>query len=75
MMTANGGRQFTPGDLEDMQYTHAVMKESLRLHPSIYYVLRQASKDDTIPPVRSSRQRGTRDQGDIFSMSIASYNR
>ncbi|KAK0458908.1 cytochrome P450, partial [Desarmillaria tabescens] len=79
MITANGGSQFTPGALEDMPYTHA---ESLRLHPSIYYVLRQAAKDDIIPistPITTRSGQVINEvpvaKGTSVFVSIAGYNR
>ncbi|PBK89827.1 cytochrome P450 [Armillaria gallica] len=79
MPTANGGGQFTPGVLEDMPYTHA---ESLRLHPSIYYVLRQAAKDDIIPtstPITTRSGQVINEipvaKGTSVFVSIAGYNR
>ncbi|KAI0263463.1 cytochrome P450 [Gloeopeniophorella convolvens] len=46
---ANGGEEFSAADLDGMAYTQAAMKESMRLHPIFWTLLREAARDDVIP--------------------------
>ncbi|KAI0263461.1 cytochrome P450 [Gloeopeniophorella convolvens] len=46
---ANGEEDFTIADLDSMTYTQAAMKESMRLHPIFWTLLREAARDDVVP--------------------------
>ncbi|CDO77274.1 hypothetical protein BN946_scf184753.g24 [Trametes cinnabarina] len=48
-VTERGDSDFSVSDLDSMTYVQAAMKEVLRLHPIVYGLLREASRDDVIP--------------------------
>ena len=53
---ARGSTEFSLADIEAMQFTQAVVKETLRLHPVAPHMFRVAMKDDVLPlakPVRT----------------------
>ncbi|KAI0263459.1 cytochrome P450 [Gloeopeniophorella convolvens] len=45
----NAGEDFSAADLDNMTYMQAAMKESMRLHPIIWTLLRETARDDVIP--------------------------
>ncbi|KAI0253566.1 cytochrome P450 [Lactifluus subvellereus] len=45
----NGGGELSAADLDNMTFTQATLKESMRLHPIVYWLRREASRDDVIP--------------------------
>ena len=45
---ALSGRTPTFGDLGNLEYTHWVVQEALRLYPSVYAFSRRAERDDTV---------------------------
>ncbi|KAI0253563.1 cytochrome P450 [Lactifluus subvellereus] len=45
----NGGGELSAADLDNMTFTQATLKESMRLHPIVYWIPREASRDDVIP--------------------------
>ncbi|KAH9942950.1 PAH-inducible cytochrome P450 monooxygenase PC-PAH 1 [Amylocystis lapponica] len=56
-VSARGDADFQVSDFDAMTYTIAVIKESLRLHPIVPTLVREASRDDVIPlefPVTST---------------------
>ncbi|KAK0228911.1 cytochrome P450 [Armillaria fumosa] len=74
--------ELTASRFESMQYTVAVIKEALRLHPVVYGPFLQPAEDDVLPlskPIRtldgkliSSIPVG---KGQIIHVSISGYNR
>lgn len=79
---ARGGSDFTANDLDNMQYLHAVIKESMRFHPALYQNYRQAARDDVIPlskPIPGPDGQLTDKlpiaKGTKIILSIAAYNR
>jgi len=46
---ARGEPQLNIDDLETMSYMIAVIKESLRIHPIVYHIMRVAGRDDVLP--------------------------
>ncbi|MEV6559309.1 cytochrome P450 [Nocardia sp. NPDC051756] len=46
--TVLGGRRPTPGDLDDLTWTSAVIEESMRLYPPSWLIERQAAADDVL---------------------------
>ncbi|KAI0829070.1 PAH-inducible cytochrome P450 monooxygenase PC-PAH 1 [Trametes gibbosa] len=44
-----GDSEFSVSDLDSMTYVLAAMKEVLRLHPIVYTLLRQSTRDDVLP--------------------------
>nr|BAL05189.1 cytochrome P450 [Phanerodontia chrysosporium] len=81
-INARGDADFTMDDLESMQYLHAALKETLRYHPIVYHLAREASKDDVIPlayPVTTIKGETVSEipiaAGQIIMPNIAAYNR
>ncbi|KAH9989043.1 cytochrome P450 [Russula compacta] len=63
----NGGKEVSVTDLDSMEFTHATLKESMRLHPIVYFLPREAGCDDVIPlafPIT------TKSGKEIFSIPI-----
>ncbi|KAI9066918.1 cytochrome P450 [Trametes sanguinea] len=48
-VTERGDSDFSISDLDSMTYVQAAMKEVMRLHPIVYGLIREASRDDVIP--------------------------
>ncbi|OCH96330.1 cytochrome P450 [Obba rivulosa] len=46
---ARGKIEYTLEDLDNLRYTTAAVKESLRLHAVVYHLTREATKDDILP--------------------------
>ncbi|KAI0284849.1 cytochrome P450 [Russula brevipes] len=44
-----GGKELSTADLDSMTFTQATLKESMRLHPIVYLLPREAGHDDVIP--------------------------
>jgi len=44
-----GGEVLSATDLDSMTYTLATLKESLRFHPVVHMIAREATRDDVIP--------------------------
>lgn len=79
---ARGGSDFTASDLDNMQYLHAVIKESMRYHPALYQNYRQAARDDVLPLSKPIIGRNGEEitklpiaKGTKIILSIAAYNR
>ncbi|KAL6303953.1 cytochrome P450 [Sparassis latifolia] len=68
-MTARGDSDFSIVDLDSMTYVLAAMKETLRYHPIVYSLVREAARDDVIPLSMSITK------GQEVAFSIAVYNR
>ncbi|KDQ64100.1 hypothetical protein JAAARDRAFT_64014 [Jaapia argillacea MUCL 33604] len=77
-----GDPEFALADIEAMPYLQAVLKESLRLHPVVPQIPREASKDDVLPlykPIQTESGKLIHEvpipQGTRLILSIAAYNR
>ncbi|KAN0129558.1 cytochrome P450 [Lactarius tabidus] len=77
-----GEERISPADLDNMVYTQAALKESMRLHPIIWILRRTAGRDDVIPlafPVttRSGEQISSIPvrKGTPIDILIGAYNR
>jgi len=77
-----GDSGFTAQDFEAMPYMNAVVKESLRFHPVVPNIHRQATKDDVLPlskPIISTTGELLHElpipKGTKIMASIAGYNR
>ncbi|KAG6907508.1 hypothetical protein DXG01_008652 [Tephrocybe rancida] len=46
---ARGDSHYTSADLNSMPYLNAVMKETLRFHPVVISIQREAAKEDVLP--------------------------
>ncbi|KAI0263473.1 cytochrome P450 [Gloeopeniophorella convolvens] len=78
----NGGAEFSAADLDSMTYTQATLKESMRLHPIVYQLAREAGRDDVIPlafPITTKTGEQISSipvkKGTPVDISIAAYNR
>ncbi|KAF8638059.1 hypothetical protein AX16_010691 [Volvariella volvacea WC 439] len=81
-IAAKGGSDFAASDLDNMQYLHAVIKESMRFHPALYQNYRMAAKDDVLPlstPIVTTAGETINElhvpKGIKIIASIAAYNR
>ncbi|KAG6808982.1 hypothetical protein H0H92_002100 [Tricholoma furcatifolium] len=79
---ARGDDHYTSTDLDSMAYLNAVLKETLRYHPVVISLIREAARDDVIPlstPIRTvSGELITEipvSKGQKVSTSIGCYNR
>jgi cytochrome P450 len=77
-----GGEMLSATDLDSMTYTLATLKESLRLHPVVHTLTRDAIQDDVIPlssPIvmKSGEQVSSIQvrKGTPINVAIAVYNR
>jgi len=82
VVNARGDYEYSVADLEGMQYVQAVLKEILRLHPSVPSFLLVAMEDDVIPlskPTLTTRGESISSipvrTGQHVSVSLAGYNR
>ncbi|EMD37101.1 hypothetical protein CERSUDRAFT_115012 [Gelatoporia subvermispora B] len=81
-VNARGNTEYEMSDLDGMQYTLAVLKEVLRLHPVVYGPFVYAEKDDILPlqtPIKTKDGRLISEipvaAGQYVHMSFAGYNR
>ncbi|KAA1474646.1 cytochrome P450 [Dentipellis sp. KUC8613] len=81
-VTARGDSDLSAADLDGMPILNAVLKESMRLHPIVWYMARTAENDDVIPlafPVTSKSGETISAipvrKGQDIQISIAAYNR
>ncbi|KAI0306228.1 cytochrome P450 [Multifurca ochricompacta] len=44
-----GGEELSASDLDGMTFTQATLKEAMRLHPIVYFLPREAGRDEVIP--------------------------
>ncbi|KAJ7278476.1 cytochrome P450 [Mycena rebaudengoi] len=79
---ARGGTEFTAADFDNMPYTIAVMKETLRFHPVAYHSMREAARDEVLPlskPILTKSGEMITElpipKGMALIISIAGYNR
>ncbi|KIJ43585.1 hypothetical protein M422DRAFT_169637 [Sphaerobolus stellatus SS14] len=77
-----GDTELTIGDMDSMQYMLVAMKETLRFHPILSGLMREAAKDDVIPLSIPQRTKlGTTvtsipvSKGQIVVTCIIAYNR
>ncbi|GJJ11625.1 hypothetical protein Clacol_005861 [Clathrus columnatus] len=77
-----GDIELTIADFDSMSYLQAVMKETLRVYPTIPNILRQAGKDDCIPlsyPVPTVNGKIISEvpinRGERIFISLIAYNR
>ncbi|KAH7925485.1 cytochrome P450 [Leucogyrophana mollusca] len=73
---------FTPADLDAMTFTNAAIKESLRLHPIVPTLAREAEEDDVLPlsvPIETKSGKIITEipipKGTPIIASICTYNR
>ncbi|THG97108.1 hypothetical protein EW026_g4830 [Hermanssonia centrifuga] len=81
-ISARGDSELTIEDLDGMVYLPAAMKETLRFHPIVYHLGREAAKDDVIPlskPVYGKSGEMISEipvtAGQNIMISICAYNR
>lgn len=81
-IAARGGVDFTMEDLESMVYLQAALKETLRYHPIVYHLTRDAAKDDVLPlsnPIVTATGETISEipiaAGQVIQVSICAYNR
>ncbi|KAI0640269.1 PAH-inducible cytochrome P450 monooxygenase PC-PAH 1 [Trametes polyzona] len=77
-----GDSEFSVTDLDSMTYVLAAMKEVLRLHPIVYGLIREATRDDVLPlsaPLTTSTGEVVDEipipKGTPCNVSIWAYNR
>ncbi|TFY76007.1 hypothetical protein EWM64_g8005 [Hericium alpestre] len=77
-----GDEDFSIADLEGMSIMHACLKESMRLHPIVFRLLREAAQDDVLPlafPITTKTGEQISQipvqKGQPVTISIAGYNR
>jgi cytochrome P450 len=82
MRAKKGGEMLSATDLDSMTYTLATLKESLRLHPVVHTLTRDAIQDDVIPlaaPIvtKSGEQLSSIHvrKGTPINLAISVYNR
>ncbi|KAH9989062.1 cytochrome P450 [Russula compacta] len=78
----NGGKELSVRDLDGMEFTQATLKESMRLHPVVYTLNREAGRDDVIPlafPITTKSGKRISSipitKGTPIDVSIGAYNR
>ncbi|EGO24688.1 hypothetical protein SERLADRAFT_356230 [Serpula lacrymans var. lacrymans S7.9] len=81
-MEARGDEDFVPSDFDSMLFMNAVIKESLRLHPIIPMLFREAASEDVIPlsqPIETASGKVINQvpvsKGQVINISICAYNR
>ncbi|KAF8842051.1 cytochrome P450 [Paxillus ammoniavirescens] len=79
---ARGDDDLIPSDYDTLAFTNAVIKESLRLHPIVPYLVRKADRDDALPlstPIVTKSGKVIKDipisKGQHIIASICAYNR
>ncbi|KAJ6524397.1 cytochrome P450 [Mycena vulgaris] len=79
---ARGDAEFSIADLDGMPFMLATLKEAMRLHPIVWWLVREAGQDDILPlafPITTKS--GARvssipvKKGQVVHISIATYNR
>ncbi|KDQ63627.1 hypothetical protein JAAARDRAFT_385142 [Jaapia argillacea MUCL 33604] len=80
-IAARGEQDFTIADMEGMEYLNAALKETLRLHPTVYTLKREAEIDDIIPlayPIKTKSGKMVSEipirKGQNILVSIWGYN-
>ncbi|KIP03775.1 hypothetical protein PHLGIDRAFT_129943 [Phlebiopsis gigantea 11061_1 CR5-6] len=81
-INARGDQDFSMEDLESLEYLQAAIKETLRFHPIVYHLIREAGKDDVIPlsqPITTETGKVITDipvgKGQHIMINVAAYNR
>ncbi|KAH7884659.1 cytochrome P450 [Phlebopus sp. FC_14] len=81
-MAARGDEDLVPSDFDNMIFTNAAIKESLRLHPIVPTLLRDAESDDVLPlaqPIETESGKIIDEipiaKGQTIVASICTYNR
>ncbi|TFY83783.1 hypothetical protein EWM64_g229 [Hericium alpestre] len=81
-VNARGDEDFSIADLEGMTMMHAALKESMRLHPIVWQLVRVAGQNDVLPlafPIRTKSGENISQipvqKGQTVYISIAAYNR
>ncbi|KAG2074169.1 cytochrome P450 [Suillus decipiens] len=79
---ARGEDDLLPIDFNNMDFTNAIIKEGLRLHPIVPTLIREAESDDIIPlsqPIETKSGKTINEipvsKGQGISASICTYNR
>ncbi|KAG2058507.1 cytochrome P450 [Suillus hirtellus] len=79
---ARGDDDLLPSDFNNMDFTNAVIKEGLRLHPIVPTLIREADSDDVIPLSQPIETRSGKiineipiSKGQGITASICTYNR
>ncbi|KAG2157942.1 cytochrome P450 [Suillus bovinus] len=79
---ARGDDDLLPSDFNNMDFTNAVIKEGLRLHPIVPTLVREADSDDVIPLSQPIKTRSGKiineiaiSKGQGITASICTYNR
>lgn len=79
---ARGDNDLLPSDFNNMDFTNAVIKEGLRLHPIVPTLIREADSDDVIPlshPIKTKSGNIINQipisKGQGITASICTYNR
>lgn len=79
---AHGDDDLLPSDFNNMNFTNAVIKEGLRLHPIVPALFREADSDDVIPLSQPTETRSGKiineipiSKGQGITASICTYNR
>ncbi|EGN99139.1 hypothetical protein SERLA73DRAFT_181957 [Serpula lacrymans var. lacrymans S7.3] len=81
-MEARGDEDFVPSDFDSMLFMNAVIKETLRLHPIVPMLFREAASEDVIPlsqPIETVSGKIINQvpvsKGQVINISICTYNR
>lgn len=81
-LEARGDDDLLPNDFNNMDFTNAVIKEGLRLHPIVPTLIREADSDDVIPlsqPIETKSGKIVNEipisKGQGITASICTYNR
>ncbi|KAJ6524400.1 cytochrome P450 [Mycena vulgaris] len=79
---ARGDAEFSVADLDGMTFMLATLKEAMRLHPIVWFLIREAGQDDILPlafPITTKSGAKVSSipvkKGQIVHVSIATYNR